>query len=279
MIHRSILMLPLALAIAIPAFKAQAEDASAVAAFTTQANDASPICTDRPTKANVTCTVPEGMWQLETDIGNYTHDARDGHSTDTMYIINPYLKYGIGSHTDIEVNWAPDVRVRSGAEGNSHTTNGTGDLTVRVKRNLYTGEVFSASIIPFVKAPTASHDMGNGQWEGGVIVPMSAAVGGGFTLTLGPELDALADADGHGRHLSVTNLVNLSRSLTSKLSMAVEYWRQDNQDPSGHVKQESADVAFLYAVNTNFQLDLGANFGLNQVTPDRQLYLGLAYRW
>ena len=26
---------------------------------------AAPICTDRPTKANATCTVPDGAWQIE----------------------------------------------------------------------------------------------------------------------------------------------------------------------------------------------------------------------
>lgn len=263
---RSILLLPLALSIALPTFIARADDVS-------------PICTDRPTKANATCTVPEGMWQLETDVGNYTRDAHGGGSAETLYFVNPTLKYGIGSHTDIEVNWAPDIRVRTNDDGRHHTTSAAGDLYVRLKTNLYTGDIFSASIIPFVKAPTASHDIGNGRWEGGVAVPMSAAVGGGFTVTLGPELDALADADGHGRHLSVTNLVNLSHALTSKLSVAVEYWRGDNHDPSGHFMQESGDIAFVYVVNPDLQLDLGANMGLNQATPDTQMYLGLSYRW
>ncbi|MFC4526293.1 transporter [Dyella halodurans] len=263
---RSILLVPLALALSLPAFTARADDAP-------------PICTDRPTKANVTCTVPEGMWQLETDVGNYTRDTHDGGSTETLYFVNPYLKYGISSHTDIEVNWAPDVRARTSADGQHQTTNGAGDLFVRVKTNLYTGDIFSASIIPFIKAPTASHGIGNGQWEGGVIVPMSAAVGAGFTLTLGPELDAVADTDGQGHHLSVTNLINLTHSLTSKLSMEIEYWRQDNQDPSGHIKRESGDIAFIYVLNPNLQLDMGANVGLNHATPDMQTYLGLSYRW
>lgn len=266
MTPRFILLLPLALAISLPAFSARADDAS-------------PICTDRPTKANATCTVPEGMWQLETDVGNYTRDAHEGGSTETLYFLNPYLKYGIGSRTDIEVNWAPDIRVRTNANGEHYTANGAGDLNIRVKTNLFTGDWFSASIIPFIKAPTASHGIGNGQWEGGVAMPMSAAVGGGFTVTLGPELDALLDADGRGRHLSVTNLINVSHSLTSKLSVAVEYWRQDNHEPSGYVRQESGDIAFVYLVNPNLQLDMGANMGLNHATPDTQMYLGLSYRW
>jgi hypothetical protein len=31
-----------------------------------RADDVPSICTDRPTKSNSPCTVPEGMWQLAT---------------------------------------------------------------------------------------------------------------------------------------------------------------------------------------------------------------------
>ncbi|WP_213949184.1 transporter [Luteibacter sp. dw_328] len=260
------MLLPLALLAILPAFTAHADEAA-------------PICTDRPTKANAPCTVPEGTWQLEADVGNATHDAHPGSSTDTLYFVNPYLKYGIGAHTDIEVNWAPAVRVTTKEGGERHTTRGSGDIYVRVKTALYSGDVFSASVIPFVKAPTASHDIGNDRWEGGVAVPISAAVGGGFSVTIGPELDALADADGHGRHLAVTNLVNVAHPLTSRLSVAVEYWRQDNHDPSGHVKQESADIAFTFLASPDLQLDVGANMGVNNATPDHQFYAGVSYRW
>jgi hypothetical protein len=263
---RSILLLPLA-------------TLAAASTFIARADDTPPICTDRPTKANATCTVPEGMWQLETDIGNLTHDAHVGRSTDTLYVVNPYLKYGISAHTDIEVNWAPSVRVRATSDGERTTTQGAGDLYLRLKYNFYSGDVFSASVIPFLKSPTASHGIGNGRWEGGMALPISAAVGGGFTLTVGPEVDVLADADGHGNHLSITNLVNIAHPLTDKLSMALEYWRQDNHEPSGHVKQASGDIAFIYAATRNLQLDLGANMGLNNATPDQQVYLGLSYRW
>lgn len=61
--------------------------------------------------------------------------------------------------------------------------------------------------------------------------------------------------------------------------MAVEYWRQDNRDPSGHVKQASADIAFTYLASPDFQLDIGANVGVNSVTPDRQIYAGFSYHW
>jgi hypothetical protein len=101
----------------------------------------------------------------------------------------------------------------------------------------------------------------------------------GFSLTLGPEIDALADSDGHGHHAAVTGLVNVGHALTSQLSVAVELWAQNNYDPAGTIHQRSADVALIYLVNPTLQLDVGANFGLNNATPDSQVYLGLSRRF
>jgi hypothetical protein len=242
------------------------------------ADDASAICTDRPTKANVPCTVPWGMWQLETDIGNWTHDAHGGGSTDTLYFFDPYIKYGLSPRADIEINWAPAVLVHTRSNGENHTFRGMGDIYLRLKDSLYSGDVFNASSILSVKAPTASRGIGNGRWEAGMIFSMSVTIGGKLILTADPELDALANADGQGRHLSMTNLINMTYPLTGKLSIEVEYWRQDNHAPTGHIKQASSDIAFIYLVTPRLQLDLGANAGMNRATPNEQLYVGLSYR-
>ncbi|SFS16851.1 Putative MetA-pathway of phenol degradation [Dyella sp. OK004] len=238
-----------------------------------------PICTDRPTKSNSTCTVPQGNWQLETDVGHTTQDRQDGVATKTSYYINPYLKYGLNDHQDIEISWAPAIRVRTKEGGQTHTTSGAGDLYLRFKSRLFSGETVSMSLIPFVKAPTAAHGLGNDRWEGGLIAPIGVTLPQGFSLTLGPEIDMLADIDGHGHHVAITNLVNVSHALSRRLTLAVELWTQDNHDPSGTIRQRSADVALIYLVNPTLQLDVGANFGLNRRTPDSQVYLGLSHRF
>lgn len=244
-----------------------------------QSAAAPPICTDRPTKSNATCTVPAGEWQLETDIANATHDRQGTAVTNTVYPLNPYLKYGLGASTDIEVNWAPVVRIHTKDDGGRHSTTGSGDLVIRFKSRLYASDQVSIAIIPFVKAPTAHSGIGNDHWEGGMIMPVGVGLPGGFSLTLGPEVDVLADADGRGHHVSLTNLVNVSRPLTSRLTFAVELWQQNNRDPAGTIKQQSADAALAFAVTPTFQVDVGANLGLNAQTPGHQIYLGMAYRW
>ncbi len=51
------------------------------------------------------------------------------------------------------------------------------------------------------------------------------------------------------------------------------------RDPVGTIRQRSADVALIFLVNPTFQLDVGANFGLNNSTPNSRIYRGLSYRF
>ncbi|TCV95974.1 outer membrane putative beta-barrel porin/alpha-amylase [Luteibacter rhizovicinus] len=246
-----------------------------------EAAPSSPICTDRPTKANSTCTVPAGSWQLETDIGSYVRDSQPTVLTETVYYTNPTLKYGLTDSTDLQVNWAPRIRIQSQdrTTGESKVSRGGGDIYLRLKTRILESDRASIALIPFVKAPTAARGIGNDTWEGGIAMPIALPLSGGFSLTLGPELDVLADSDGSGHHGALINLINVSHPVTSRLTLAVEVWDSVNRDPSGTVRQQSADIAMTYLVGPDFQLDAGANFGLNSATPDSHIYIGLSRRF
>ena len=98
-------------------------------------------------------------------------------------------------------------------------------------------------------------------------------------MTLGPEVDVLADGDGHDRHLGLVNLVNVPLPLTPRVTVAGELWSNFNFDPAGTLKQASADAALAYAVLNRLQLDAGANLGLTRETPDVEIYAGVSIRY
>ncbi len=98
-------------------------------------------------------------------------------------------------------------------------------------------------------------------------------------MTLGPELDLLADGDGHGRHAAVVNLVNVALAIAPRLTLIGELWTNFNFDPSGTIKQASADAALAYAVSNDLQLDVGTNLGLTRDTPDLELSAGASIRF
>lgn len=238
-----------------------------------------PICTDRPTKANSTCTVPAGMWQVETSVVDWIGNELGGGQTDTWTIGGSFLKLGLSSHADLEIGFTPYSHVETKAAGGKSSVSGFGDVTVRYKHR-FTGESSKVQVtaIPFVKLPTAKKGIGNGKVEGGLAVPVSAQLGSA-TVTLGPELDLLADADGNGRHAQLVNLINLAGPVAPGLTLYGELWTATNFDPADTVTLVSADAAVAYLVNNNLQLDLGTNIGLNRHTPDIELYAGISVRF
>jgi hypothetical protein len=238
------------------------------------------LCTDRPTKSNFACTVPQGAVQLEADLFNWTRTDAAGTRTDTYLYTNPTLKYGLGPGTDVEADIAPYVDVRTRSGGVTTHADGVGDLYLRLKQRLTDpADKVQVALLPYVKAPTARFGVGNGRWEGGLIAPVNISLPQGFTLTFGPEVDVLADSDLRGHHAQLVGAINLGKAVTSKLTLTGELWTAQNFDPAGMVRQYSFDVAAAYLIRPNLQLDLGGDFGLNRATPDAQIYAGVSTRF
>jgi len=245
---------------------------------TSSAADA-PICTDRPTKSNFACTVPKGKWQVESDLYNYSRLTADGVTTEAQLFTSPVLKYGISDSADVNIAWVPYARVTTEAAGVRDTVDGVGDVVLRVKQRFTpTDRQLQFSLIPYVKLPTAPRGIGNREWEGGVIAPTNLALPGSVTLTVVPSLDLLADADGSGRHVQLTGLVNIGKQI-GRTTLYGELWTSQNFDPAGTIRQYSADFAVAHLLNDELQIDVGGNFGLNKATPDAQLYVGISARW
>jgi hypothetical protein len=245
------------------------------------AADEQPICADRPSKSTGPCTVPQGKWQIETGLIDWSRDASDGVRTDTIVWGNTAVKYGVSSNADVEL-WITPLETLSIHGGGAHEHHSSfGDTLVRVKYELTPDSApVQVAVDPFVKLPTANHQLGNGKVEGGLLVPVQVSLGkSGLALSLDPELDALVDDDGHGRHVAMSQVLNLGGPLSDKVNVSAELWGQWNWDPAGTQKQYSADVAFAYLPNKNLQLDTGANFGLNRNTPDIELYAGVSTRF
>lgn len=257
--------------------------AACIAALTfagaAQAEDP-PICTDRPTKANAVCTVPAGRIQLETGALGWALTEAGASRTELLTVGSSFAKVGFTDRSDLQIGFTPFAKLTSPTAGVSERVSGFGDILVRYKHRLMPADApVQLAVIPFVKLPTAAGGLGNDRVEGGVAVPVSFALGGPVTVTLGPELDMLADADGSGRHLALVNLVNISAAIARRWTVAGEFWTNFNFDPAGAIDQASADVALAYALSNDLQLDGGANFGLTAATPDFELYVGLSFRF
>jgi hypothetical protein len=285
MIRSIALMAALSLASLAGAAWADDPQAPAPTAEASQTPPLRSLCTDRPTKSTSPCTVDPGHFQLESDIGNVTLDHSGGADTTTALYTNPTLKYGVSQTVDVELNITPYETIVSRDRTTDITTRnqGVGDLFVRVKWALAgaAGGDFGLAFVPFVKAPTASGGVGNGAWEGGLIMPVAFNLPAGWSAVVDPEIDILKDPLGEDHHLGFAGLVSLSHPITKTLTGSVEIWGDENDQPGHAIKQASADVgaAWIPASNQNLQFDGGVNFGLNSETPAAQLYVGVSRRF
>ena len=241
----------------------------------------SPICTDRPTKANYACTVDVGHVQYEADVFNAAFLRLNGVTTDTYLATNPTLKYGVTSNLDVEANLSPLEVVRtSDRQGEDRTLAGVGDLILRLKYDFLNtiGDKLQVALIPYVKAPTARIGIGNGVVEGGTLLPINYKLTDAIILTTVPEVDALLDSTGGGRHLNTAQLVNVA-VIVKKFTVYGELYGDWNFDPARTLRQYSADVAITYGVTDTLQLDTGVNLGLNRQTAGVQAYLGVSQKF
>lgn len=242
--------------------------------------DEPPLCTDRPTKSNAVCTVPAGKIQVETDLLNWTRNDDAESRTDVFLYTNPTIRLGLGPDTDIQASIAPYVDVRTWAGGSVERLGGVGDLTIRLKQRLTDSAAkLQVGVIPFVKVPTARRGVGNREWEGGVALPVQYSLPHGYTLTFGPEFDLLHDGMGRGDHAQLVGTANISKALSSAVTVYDELWTAQNFDPAGTVRQYSADLAVAWLARPRLQLDAGVNLGLNRATSDAQAYVGVSTRF
>lgn len=243
--------------------------------------DEAPICADRPSKSTGPCTVPQGKWQIETGLVDWSRDKSGGVVTDNITWANTAIKYGLSGRADVEL-WVTPLLTQHvhGPTGRAHDSS-FGDTVVRVKYALTHDDApVQVTLDPFVKIPTANHRLGNGRVEGGLLAPIQVPLGKGpFTLSLDPELDLLADSDGSGRHLATQQVANLGIAATHKLNFSTEIWAMWDWDPAGTGRMASWDAAASYLVTNDVQLDAGANFGLNRQTPGVELYAGVSVRF
>ena len=128
--------------------------------------------------------------------------------------------------------------------------------------------------------PSGTRNVSDGQVEGGVLLPVQFSLPSDFSLTLQTEFDALANQNGPGTHLNVTDIASLSHPIPGieHLTGTAELYSSLSLEP--HTPDSyTFDVALAYQIGRNTEVDAGLNAGLNRGTPDYQAYTGVAHRF
>lgn len=244
------------------------------------------LSTDRPDQTESAYTVDAGRFQLEMDLLNYTrHRTDDGTGEVRMHLWNVTpvnLKLGLTHRVDVQLMSEPHVRVKvyDQATGTTRKFSGFGDVTTRVKMNLWGNDAgkTALALMPFIKWPLSASELRNGKTEGGLIIPLAIDLGRGWGMGLMSEIDFVRNTPNTGYDREWVNSITLARELTDRIGCYFE-WFTVTGSAAGFRWQGQFDVGFTYAVTPNFQLDAGCNFGVTKSAPDHQPFIGLSRRY
>jgi len=172
-----------------------------------------------PAMAQITewpTTVAPGRFLLEMDAISLTLDKDAGGKYTGFGAASTFLSTGLAHNWDIQIG--AELFLSQKYEGGSFTDRnlGIGDVYVRTKWRFFedaeTGTAIA--ILPYVKFPTNSGGVGNKSTEGGLIVPWSTTLIGGFNFNAMAELDFLRNDADDGYDTNWYASASLSRPLT-----------------------------------------------------------------
>lgn len=245
------------------------------------------MVTDRPDVTESPVTVDAGHAQAEFSYFQYDRDGR----SDSIAVLPANLKVGLLDNVDLQLVFTPYASERATARGPGRRSRGFGDDTeLRLKVNFWGddppqegtpdpwhGTAFG--VMPFVKFPTGTGDLGNHRVEGGLIFPLAVSLPAGFDLGTMAEFDFDYDDAKGGYGVNLVHSITLDHDIPgiSHLGGYIEYVGVAPCDTGG-TYQAVASFGLTYAVNENLILDCGGTAGLSRAANDYTVFVGTSIR-
>jgi hypothetical protein len=240
------------------------------------------LSTDRPDKTESPYTVDAGHFQWEMDFTVFTLEREEGVRSRTWNIAPANLKIGLTNNTDLQLFFDNYIheRVEDHGAGRAETTDGVGNLTTRLKINLWgnDGGTTAFAVMPFATFPTNSHGLGNDAVEGGVIFPIAVELPGGWGMGGQTAVDFRRNGSNRGYHPEFINSLTFSHAIAGRLGGYVEFFSNVSAT-HGAPWVGTVDLGLTYAPAKNIQLDAGCNIGVTRSAADLQPFTGMTLRF
>jgi hypothetical protein len=243
-----------------------------------------PYNTDRPSKTDSPFTIDAGVFQIESDVANWTLDEPDTRHGDERIRTgilpgNTNFKLGLTNWMDFQViaQFYVNTRTSGSGFGKPVTNDGFGDTTVRVKINLLgdDGGKLVIGLVSSLKIPTNTGGTGNRVWEPGFGLPMNYSLPWGLTLFAQTRIDILNKSRSSNMQVQWQNPIGLSRTIAGNLSGYVEFYDAVSSGPW----VGTLDTGLIYQVTPNFSVDVDSYFGLTRSASDYNVFTGFGYRF
>jgi hypothetical protein len=243
------------------------------------------LAPDRPDKTDSPFTVDAGHFEIEMDYANLTYNqpnSQRGNVQSTSYEVAPMnLKVGLLNSLDFQLVFTPyeSQTAKDRTAGTTEHTSGFNGITPRFKLNLVgnDGGLFALALLPFVKLPLSSGNVGNNSVEGGLGIPFAFDIPG---WDVGFQTSFLYNRDsaGSGYHTEFDNSVSVGHSLIGKLGIAAEFFSSVSTE-TGSAWVGTFDTWLTYQINKNLRLDGGVYIGVTPAADDWHPWLGMTARF
>jgi hypothetical protein len=234
------------------------------------ANPLRELSTDRPDTTESAYSVDKGHFQFETELAAFTRDGGDW----TEYKLGELnAKYGLTDRADIQFVLPTYTHVRDGDEG-------FGDIEVRLKYNLWgnDGGNTAMALMPFVKLPTARGNLGNGEFEGGLIAPFAFSAPGDWSCAFMGEVDLTYDEDDDDYLVLGLASATASHDITETTAGFLEIVGIFSAETSADI-EAYFNSGLTWAVAGNWQVDSGVRVGLTNASADFTPFVGLSTKF
>jgi hypothetical protein len=135
----------------------------------------------------------------------------------------------------------------------------------------------AVALLPFVKIPTGSRTISNGNVEGGLKIPYAFDVPG-WEIGLQSEFSLGRGADENGYHEKFANSLSVGHRIIGRLSYFVEFYAEE-VTVSGRRWAGTLDTWLTYQLNENLRLDGGIYIGVTEAADDWHPFLGMTWRY
>ncbi|BDS06288.1 hypothetical protein NT6N_13280 [Oceaniferula spumae] len=231
---------------------------------------------DRPDATESPRTVDAGHFQIESSILGYSRDRSGGERFDSWTWGETNLKYGLNDSMDLQLVIAPYVRevMRSGAM--REEAEGFGDVTLRLKWNLWGNDEGKTAfaIFPYVKIPSGTA-VSNDHWEGGVILPWATEICEGIGFGMQAEVAYVWDDSDRDYDIDFLHTAVLGFDVTDQLGLYIEYLGIAGDHPY----EAYASGGVTWAFTDLFQWDAGVVLGLNDAAEDLNTFTGFTVKF
>ena len=171
--------------------------------------------------------------------------------------------------------------VRTRTSGSVTERSGVGDVTIALRRNLLSpdGSGTTAAVQPYFTLPTGGSAIGSGDWSAGVLLPFGFDLNDTISLAFSAQASLEPDADEEGHHAAFGGVAGLGIGLSERLSASVELAVFQDEDSVGSATEALLGLSFALGLSDKVQIDAGLNLGLNDDSPDTELYAGIVTRF